>query len=125
MTVLLDTHVFLWAGDPSRGLTGAMAERFNTDSLALSMASIWEMSIKASLGKLRLPKPLPAVIEDGRRAGIAILPIKAAHVFRVMDLPHVHGDPFDRLLAAACLVEEMTLLSVDAVFDSYGVSRVC
>jgi PIN domain nuclease of toxin-antitoxin system len=122
----MDTHAFLWAGDTERDLPPRMAELYRRTDVdcGLSVASIWEIAIKVSLGKLRLPRPLPDAIEAGRRQGIRLVPIRSEHLYRLQELPFHHRDPFDRLLAATCLVEGRTLLSVDTAFDAYGVLRV-
>lgn len=91
----------------------------------LSVASAWEMAIKASLGKLTLTKPLgeflPALLAD---AGIALLPIEIADVARVAVLSFHHRDPFDRLLVAQALERDLAIVSADSALDSYGVRRV-
>jgi PIN domain nuclease of toxin-antitoxin system len=91
----------------------------------LSIASVWEMAIKVSLGKLHMADPIEEVIDRGTRdAGIAILGISRAHAIRVASLPWHHRDPFDRMLAAQALEEQVALVARDAVFDGYGVRRL-
>lgn len=127
MTVVLDTHAFLWLGDSSGGqATRAMRALWKRADIdfGLSIASVWEMSIKAGLGKLVLPMTLPETIQAGVDQGLRILPIRVEYAYRVESLPRLHGDPFDRLLAATCLVEGWSLMSADAIFDDYGVKRV-
>jgi len=125
--LLLDTHAFLWflAGDrrlstvARRRIEDARNERF------LSVASIWEMAIKSSLGKLDLDDPLAEVVDRGSRdSGVALLRISKEHVLGVAALPWHHHDPFDRLLASQALGEGMALVGRDRSFDSYGVKRV-
>jgi PIN domain nuclease of toxin-antitoxin system len=83
------------------------------------------MAIKASLGKLVLTKPLgellPVLLAD---SGIELLPIEVPDLARVAALPFHHRDPFDRLLAAQALERGLTLVSIDAAFDAYGVDRL-
>lgn len=127
MAYLLDTHTFLWMrhapdrlSERSRAICGDV-----TSELVMSIASAWEMAIKLSIGKLRLSEALRDILADARTArGIAPLPIKESHVVRVRELPLHHRDPFDRLLVAQALEEGLTLLSADASFDAYGMSRV-
>jgi PIN domain nuclease of toxin-antitoxin system len=127
MNLLLDTHAFLWFMEGSERISQrARAEIEAADGIrALSVASVWEMGIKASLGKLILAKPLgellPPLLAD---AGIELLPIEIADVARVATLPFHHRDPFDRLLAAQVLERGFTIVSVDEAFDQYGVVRL-
>lgn len=87
----------------------------------VSAASIWEVAVKSGLGKLRAPADLPE-----RLAGFQFerLPVTETHAWRVRDLPPVHADPFDRLLAAQALCEGAAIVSPDAVFEQYGVARI-
>lgn len=126
MIVLLDTHALLWAGDPGRGLPPRMDEVYRRGDVdcVVSVATVWELAIKIGLGKLRLPVPLPDAIDAARRAGIRVVSIRPEHAYRVQSLPMVHRDPFDRLLAATCLVEGWAILSADTTFDDYGVERI-
>jgi PIN domain nuclease of toxin-antitoxin system len=83
---------------------------------------VWEIAIKASLGRLRISRAdlarLPALIDE---AGFDELPVHARHASRVYELPAHHRDPFDRLLVAQTLVDDLTLVSVDPAFSAYGV----
>lgn len=118
MRVLLDTHLLLWAlGSPAR--LPPKARRIIRDAdVYVSAASIWEISIKAALGKLRAdPHEVFGALEP---AGFLSLPIAGAHAVRVASLPPIHRDPFDRLLIAQALEEPMRLLTDDAVLGAYG-----
>lgn len=118
MRVLLDTHLLLWAlGAPAR--LPAEARRVIRDAeVYVSAASIWEISIKASLGKLRAdPHEVLAALAP---AGFLALPVTGEHAARVVDLPPIHRDPFDRMLVAQALGEPMHLLTDDAVLGRYG-----
>lgn len=103
MNLLLDTHAFLWFMEGSERISKRAREAIESASgvRVLSVASAWEMAIKASLGKLVLAKPLgellPPLLADG---GIELLPIGMADIARVATLPFHHRDPFDRMLAA-------------------------
>jgi PIN domain nuclease of toxin-antitoxin system len=116
--VLLDTHLLLWAlGAPAR--LPPKARRIIRDAdVYVSAASIWEISIKVALGRLRAdPREVLAALEP---AGLLGLPIAAEHAARVASLPPIHRDPFDRLLIAQALEEPMRLLTDDAILDGYG-----
>jgi PIN domain nuclease of toxin-antitoxin system len=118
--VLLDTHLLLWSlSNPKRvGREGlALIER---SDVYVSAASLWEISIKAALGKL---KARPADVLQGiEPAGFSLLAIQAEHAVRVYDFGTHHLDPFDRLLIAQAQLEGMTLLTNDAVLADYGPS---
>ena len=118
MRVLLDTHLLLWAlGAPAR--LPPKARRIIRDAdVYVGAASIWEISIKAALGKLRAdPHEVLAALEP---AGFLSLSISAEHAARVASLPPIHRDPFDRLLIAQAIEEPMRLLTDDAVLGAYG-----
>jgi PIN domain nuclease of toxin-antitoxin system len=122
--VLLDTHVLLWVLTDSSKLspTAATAYRNPGHELYISAASLWEIGIKVSLGKLILQNDWPPIIgNELERNGIRWLPIEMAHCATVATLPFHHRDPFDRLLVAQALHEGMTLLSADATLAAYGV----
>lgn len=127
MRVLLDTHVFLWWVDGARALPAkARAAIANPDNeCLLSMASAWELAIKAGLGKLKLSLPVKRfVVENVAANGFRLLEIGVAHVGRVEALAQHHGDPFDRLLIAQALEEKLPVVTADPVFGKYGVKRI-
>ena len=125
MTLLLDTQAFLWwvGGDPR---LSRRARRAITDaSCLLSVASCWEMAIKAGLGQLEIPRPVDRFIQQQLEVnGFRLLPASLEHVSAVADLPLHHRDPFDRLLAAQARREELPIVSADPVFRKYGVKCV-
>ncbi len=126
MRHLLDTHCLLWFLQGAPELPDGVADRIEAPGSInrVSAASIWEMAIKIALGKLRVPysldQELPGILEDN---GFVLLPLDFPHLQRVTQLPFHHRDPFDRLLAAQCQVEDLTILSRDASFDAYDVPR--
>lgn len=127
MRYLLDTHTFIWMdSDPSR----LSARVFNicqdsSNALVLSVASVWEMMIKTQAGKLTLPASPAYLIKSQRRTnGIRVLPIKLSHVLGLSDLPHHHKDPFDRLLVAQAMAENLVVLSHDPQIARYPVPVV-
>jgi len=114
---LLDTHVLLWwlAGDPlSAEATRAIADP--ASELFVSAASLWEMSIKAGLGRLEMPEDLADVLAD---QSIDVLDVTGRHSFAVRHLPAHHRDPFDRMLVAQALTEDLTLISRDESVRRY------
>ena len=122
MRVLLDTHVFLWWREANDRLGGEARHAVTEADVAfVSAASAWEVAIKVALGKLKIPGPLePAVAESG----FDQLPITFAHASAVAGLPPHHGDPFDRMLIAQALVEQLTLVTHDHRFEPYGIPIV-
>jgi len=127
MKILLDTHTFLWFIEGSSNLSptarGLIEDSSNRPFL--SVASLWEMAIKISLGKLRLNQPYESLIpEQLDFNGIEILGIGLSHAAAIVTLPFHHRDPFDRLLIAQAMVENMPLVSADSAFDTYSVNRL-
>jgi PIN domain nuclease of toxin-antitoxin system len=120
--LLLDTHVFLWWREASERIgSEARSAIAGADSVYVSAASAWEVSIKVALGKLEIPGPLgPAVIESRFEP----LPITFEHASTVTALPLHHGDPFDRMLAAQARAEGLTLVTHDRRFAPYGVATI-
>lgn len=127
MKLLLDTHALIWFCEGNTKLTTpARAALENGDNdLYYSIASIWELAIKVQLGKLRMSAALePRFRRSLERAGIRALAIEYAHAARVSTLPLHHRDPFDRLLVAQAMLEQMALVSHDTALDQYPVNRL-
>ena len=127
MRVLVDTHAFLWWVEGDRALpVKARAALADPDNECLiSLVSVWELAIKASLGKLKLALPVRRyVVEHVAANGFAMLDIRMAHVGRIESLAKHHGDPFDRLLIAQALEEKLPVVTADPIFRVYGVKRV-
>jgi PIN domain nuclease of toxin-antitoxin system len=119
MRLLLDTHIFLWAAAGSRLLKPATRRILESaDEVYVSAASIWEVAIKARLGKIKAdPAALAAAIDA---SGFFELPINSSHAAGVGRLELHHSDPFDRLLIAQALAEPLKLLTADATLARYG-----
>lgn len=124
MRILLDTHAFLWWVTDDAQLS-RRARRLIGDGrneILFSAASAWEISIKSSLGRVTLPddadRYIPAQLEQN---AFGVLPVQLHHALRVATLPDVHRDPFDRMLVAQALVEELAILSRDARLGGYSV----
>ena len=126
MNLLLDTHAFVWFMDGDKKLsTKAKKEIEDSDNqIILSIASLWEMSIKISIGKLELEKPFVDVISYVSEKGIEILSINFEHTLEVSKLEFHHKDPFDRLIISQAKIENMTIVSKDKLFDDYNVKRL-
>jgi PIN domain nuclease of toxin-antitoxin system len=125
--LLLDTHAFLWfvAGDRRMTKTGRTEIESAQNLKIVSVASLWEIAIKASLGKLALKEPFETLIPQQMEVnGFELLHIQIGHLARMTSLPFHHRDPFDRLIASQCLADELSLVSCDPAFDPYGVSRI-
>ena len=119
MRCLLDTHIFLWAVAGSPLLKPEVRRAIaSADQVFVSAASIWEVAIKARLGKIEAdPEELVAAIET---SGFMELPVRAAHAAGVARLALHHSDPFDRLLVAQAIAEPLKLLTADAVLAKYS-----
>ena len=127
MKLLLDTHIFLWFIMGSTTLSAHARDLIEdvAHEKFLSVASLWEIAIKYSIGKLSLSAPFDELIPQQLSLnGFELLNIKVDHVAIVATLPFHHRDPFDRLLIAQAMVEKMPILSVDALFDAYPVTRL-
>ena len=120
MRLLLDTHVLLWALDNPARLGRKTRGLIERSEVLVSVASLWEISIKAGLGKLKIEPQ--AVFDAIEPSGIDVLPVQAAHAIEVFSLGTVHGDPFDRLLVAQATSERITLLTFDEALLGYGPS---
>jgi PIN domain nuclease of toxin-antitoxin system len=126
MRVVLDTHAFLWWAEEDRRLSSPAREAIAaaTDGF-LSIASCWEMAIKVSRRRLTLPKAIEHFIPE--QLGLnrfQLLQVDVDDVSRVATLPFHHRDPFDRILVAQALNEELAIVSADPIFRKYGVKRI-
>lgn len=125
MTALLDTHAFLWWVTDAPRLSRRARKAIAESECLVSVASCWEMAIKASLGKLDAPRPIARFFQQQLEVnGFALLPMALEHAAAVSGLPFHHRDPFDRLLAAQALHEDIAIVTADRVFARYGVKRI-
>ncbi|MBX3740413.1 MAG: type II toxin-antitoxin system VapC family toxin [Akkermansiaceae bacterium] len=127
MKLLVDTQALIWALEGDKRLSRVAREALEdpTNRRIVSIATGWEMAIKTGLGKLNPPMPLPHLFPaELERLGFEILPIKSEHVHRLLDLPLHHRDPFDRMLIAQALSENLTMVGCDVAFDAYGAARI-
>ncbi|MDX6696273.1 MAG: hypothetical protein QOF02_3876 [Blastocatellia bacterium] len=125
MKLLLDTHAFLWFIEDNPRLSAQAKALLESDAeLLISIASLWEIAIKTSPGKLTIAQPYETFIQQQLELNaVTILPVSLAHLALVATLPFHHRDPFDRLLAAQAIVERAPLVSADAAFDAYSIDR--
>lgn len=128
MRVLLDTHAFLWFIEDHPRLSRVARQLIedNTTVPFLSVASLWEMAIKISLGKMTVGNQSfeTFIPEQMSRNDIALLDITVWHVARVAILPLAHRDPFDRMLIAQAITEGLPIISADSILDAYPVTRI-
>ena len=120
MQLLLDTHVLLWslAGDERLGDRAVEVIEDGRNVVYVSAASIWEISIKRSLGKLRVPDDVVAEVDA---ASFTRLPISFEHADAVATLPDLHADPFDRMLVAQATADRLVLMTRDPMVLQYHV----
>lgn len=125
MPVLLDTHAFLWWCEDSPELSKKARKAITTNDCLVSLASFWEIAIKLSLNKLRLPGIVDRYLADQMSLnGFEQLEISFRQVMRCASLARHHNDPFDRLLVAQAQEESLPIVSRDPAFDHYGVKRI-
>lgn len=127
MRVLLDTHILLWALiEPTRLKAKIRVVLEDPEHQVLfSAASVWEMAIKAALGRGDFRVSPAAVVQEAQEAGFIELPVRTPAALRVATLPHHHRDPFDRLLVAQAMTEPATLYTADAKLKAYSELVVC
>ncbi|MEA5593747.1 type II toxin-antitoxin system VapC family toxin [Rivularia sp. UHCC 0363] len=127
MKLLLDTHTFIWFVIDSPQLSSnaktLIEDEYNEKFF--SIASIWEMAIKQSLGKLTFNLPLQTFVrQQMEQNSMALLNIEIDHVTTVATMQLHHKDPFDRLLIAQAMVEQLPVIGVDSAFDAYSIQRI-
>ncbi|WP_018623083.1 type II toxin-antitoxin system VapC family toxin [Spirosoma luteum] len=121
MNYLIDTQIFLWFISGSVELSEEARRRIedSENEIFVSIASLWEISIKTALGKLTIKGSYATVIDDVTSNEMVILPINFMHTVGQNKLPFYHKDPFDRMIISQAIIEEMNLISSDTVFDDY------
>ncbi len=127
MKILLDTHTALWflAGDKRLSRSARDTIESEENVRVFSDASLWEISIKQSLGKLKLAMPFESRLMAAlKRNAIDSLPIEKSHIFGIASLPFHHRDPFDRLLISTAMVESLPIITDDPVFRKYAVEVI-
>lgn len=126
MKLLLDTHALIWFQSGDRRLSKAARRAIEAGDaeLLISAATVWEMAIKASLGRLTLSGPVDTYLAEKVGQGYRMLAISWTHAAGVEDLPWHHRDPFDRLLIAQALSERCPVVTRDRAFRRYGVEVI-
>ena len=111
---LIDTHIFYWFINADLKLPDHIRDIIlKEDNVYISICSFWEMTVKASIGKLELKNDIVDLINDCEQIGINVLPIKAEHLSALSVLPFVHRDPFDRMIISQAMAEDLTLITAD------------
>lgn len=124
MRQLLDTHTFIWFVMGNPRISPEVRERIENNENLLSIASVWEIAIKHSSGKLSFELPFIMFIEQQLSVNnIGLLDINLGHIAVIATLPFHHRYPFDRLIIAQAMVEQLPILSADTAFDSYTIER--
>lgn len=124
--ILLDTQILIWLAEAPDKLSVSALEVLNTgNQLFISHVSVWEMVIKIKIGKLSIEFSLQDFIEKAQQKhNLSALSILISHIYKTLELPLHHKDPFDRLLIAQSLSQSMPIISSDALFDPYNVTRI-
>ncbi|MEG4347914.1 type II toxin-antitoxin system VapC family toxin [Microcoleus sp. A003_D6] len=127
MRLLLDTHTFIWyvTDNPRLSANAKLLIEDENNEKLVSIASIWEMAIKHSIGRLNFSLPFMEFVRQQLSvSNIGLLEINLNHIEVVASLPLHHRDPFDRLIIAQSMAEQIPVLSVDAIFDAYAIARL-
>ena len=123
MQLLIDTHILIWFLEGNKLLPKLRRQIIANpqNDIFVSIASLWEIAIKISIGKLTLAKPLADIIKQITIENIEILSIVPEHTLQVSALPFHHRDPFDRIIIAQLQVENLPIMTDDGEFGNYGV----
>lgn len=121
MNLLLDTHTFLWFTSGSDEIPKQIVDLIENpaNTSFVSLVSLWEISIKNSLGKLQIKNDFNEILKDVEGNKLHLLPIEFSHITTQNKLPHIHKDPFDRLILSQAIVENINIISRDEIFDEY------
>jgi len=122
---LLDTHTFIWLTEDSPNLPDDLRAMIDAaDLVYVSIASLWEISIKLKLGKLSLQQSYESIGKTVVSSDILLLPIAFEDTAQLLNLPLYHNDPFDRILIAQAINHSLVIISTDKKFDAYPIQRV-
>jgi len=126
MDIILDTHAVIWFFEGDKRLSKtALDAIYNLDNnIYVSIASVWEMAIKLSTGKLEFEGGIERFIETIYKNEFVLLDISPAHIVNIIKLPFVHHDPFDRMLIAQASAENMTVMTVDENVLKYDINTI-
>ncbi|HOZ79453.1 MAG TPA: type II toxin-antitoxin system VapC family toxin [Ferruginibacter sp.] len=123
MNLLLDTHTFIWFIEDSPELSGKARNAIEAQSTInyISVASLWEIAIKASLNKLQLKSPFLDIHKIIELNSFKILPVQLTDTIIVSTLPFHHKDPFDRIIVSQCINWDFTLITIDKSLENYNI----
>jgi PIN domain nuclease of toxin-antitoxin system len=125
MKILIDTQSFIWFIEDDSRLPSFMRSLMeNSDTLVVSIASFWEMTIKASLGKLTFSGNITEIIDRALANGFNILPIEREHLYVLFSLDFFHRDPFDRIIISQAISENIPVISSDSIFQQYPINCI-
>jgi PIN domain nuclease of toxin-antitoxin system len=124
--LLIDTQSFIWFAENDPKLPSTIRNVMEDEqyNLFISIASLWEIVIKSSLGKLHLKKDIPEIINGITQSGFSILQIIPQHLITLHSLEYIHRDPFDRIIISQAIAENMQLVSSDEIFGKYQVNLI-
>ena len=126
MDILLDTHAAWWFLNGNEKMPQDTRETIinSENTIYVSIASIWEVAIKMSIGKLNFDSGIDGFIEAIEDEGFSLMDITTGHIKTVKDLPFIHRDPFDRMLVAQAIVEELPIMTTDSEIVKYDINSV-
>ena len=124
MQYLIDTHALLWCAQGNDCMPSDVLVVMNDEECFYSVASLWEIAIKQSLKKLDVRFAISELDRHCLNAGFMRLPIEVSHLERIGELPDIHRDPFDRLLVAQAIEENMTIVTCDRMIPKYPVQTI-
>jgi PIN domain nuclease of toxin-antitoxin system len=123
---LLDTHIFIWFLEGNENLSASVREIIESENnqIFVSVASIWELAIKQSIGKITLLFPIEEMIENAHENQIDFIDVNIPIALKIRDLPDFHHDPFDRIIISTAIINDLTLISRDKIFNQYNVKMI-
>ena len=122
---LLDTHTLLWFLRDSPQLSKKALEIITTENkVYVSIASLWEIAIKKSIGKLEFEHSIEKIAELCHEKDILILQIQPKYFDKVIKLPNIHNDPFDRLIVSQAIIENLVIITKDTIIPKYSVKTI-
>ena len=126
MDILLDTHALWWFLNGSDKMPDATKETILNpeNTIYVSIATIWEVAIKMSIGKLNFDGRIDRFVEAVESEDFLLLDITPTHIKSVQELPFIHRDPFDRMLIAQAIVEELSIMTTDSNIAKYDINQI-
>ncbi len=126
MNLLIDTHAVIWfiADNPKLPKSTKQIIEDSNNTCYISIASYWELAIKHTLGRLELSSDLENIFQIIEETGFQILPITTSHILRNSSLPLHHQDPFDRIIIAQAIEEQLTIVGKDHEFNNYAIKLI-